>query len=161
MQVQLKVYESLSKLPCESGCFMNTLCRAFKVQRPTSLYRHAIELKKKYANAAMYCARRQKKRSWKKNLIAGTNLFSRHRHLRAESFASFHKKRFEFLALGHLGSFVKIRETLPGSQRKFFPTGEKTLFITKSEKDSGGKNNRDKDEGLRSVESECAILKDV
>lgn len=122
---------------------MNTLCRVFKVQRPTSLYRHAIELKKKYANATMYCARRQKKRSWKKNLIAGTNLFSRHRHLRAESFASFHKKRFEFLALGHLGSFVKIRETLPDSQRKFFSSREK-LCSSQRAKRIREKNNRDK-----------------
>lgn len=44
----------------------------------------------------MYCARRQKSDRGKKNLIAGTDLFSRHRHLRAESFASFIKSDSSF-----------------------------------------------------------------
>ncbi|KYN35167.1 hypothetical protein ALC56_10341 [Trachymyrmex septentrionalis] len=34
-----------------------------------------------------------------------------------------HKKRFEFLALGHLEPSVKIRETLLDSQGKYFSSG--------------------------------------
>lgn len=72
----------------------------------------------------MYCARRQKSEREKKPYRRDEPFFA------PPPFTSgvicvVHKKRFEFLALGHLEPPVKIRETLPDSQGKFFSPGEK------------------------------------
>lgn len=69
----------------------------------------------------MYCARRRgKKTIGKKNLIAGTNFFFAPPPFTSGVICVVHKKRFEFLALGHREPSVKIRETLLDSQGKYF-----------------------------------------
>lgn len=95
-QRKLVPIEKCSDQNCRMNRFTGAFCRAFKVQQPRESLPSRCRVEKKHANAAMYCARRQKKAIEKKDLIAGTNFFSRHRHLRAESFASFIKSDLSF-----------------------------------------------------------------
>jgi len=74
----------------------------------------------------MYCARRQKKTIEKKP-YRRDELFFTPPPFTSGVICVVHKKRFEFLALGHLEPSVKIRETLRDSQGKYFFSGEKNF----------------------------------
>lgn len=73
-----------------------------------------------------------------------------------------HKKRFEFLALGHLEPSVKIRETLPDSQGKYFSSGEKLCSpqrVVRAQEKKNEKRNKKVKERKKRSESTIISLK--
>lgn len=106
----------------------------------------------------MYCARRQKKAIEKKPYRR--ELFFTPPPFMSRVICAVHKKRFEFLALGHLEPSVKIRETLPDSQGKYFSSGEKLCSPQRMERIRGGekKERRNKKVKEREERSESAII---
>lgn len=115
--------------------YRHSLQRVFKVQRPYESLssRYGVEEKKIRKCSDVLCPPAEK-RSWKKKPYCRDGPFFAPPPFTSGVICVVHKKRFEFLVLGHLEPSVKIRETLPDSQGKILLVCRKTLFTTKSVK---------------------------